>query len=80
MTVANMSVAIKVRRLRLERGMTQQSLAFATGLSMTGIQKVEQGRHEPLLPTLRVLAKALGVSMAELLDEAARRLPAEMAA
>lgn len=57
-----------VSDLRKERGFTQQSLAEASGLSISTIRGVEQGaRSEPGAETLLQIGQALGVSVETLL-------------
>jgi transcriptional regulator with XRE-family HTH domain len=56
-----------LKRLRRRRGLTQQALAVKAGVSLGYITRLEIGRHDPRLSTLRKLAKALGVAPAELL-------------
>lgn len=57
-----------VRRLRLERGLTQGGLADLTGLSTTYISLIETGSGNPRTTTLEALASALGVSAKVLLS------------
>ncbi len=49
--------------------MTQADLAQKTKLSLSYVARLEQGRHDPPLSTLAKLAKALKVSVAELLKK-----------
>ena len=48
--------------------MTQAALAKNAGLSRGYLARVEIGRHEPTLTTLRKLAKTLGVPVTALLE------------
>ena len=65
---------MKVRRLvgenvayfRHQRGLTQKQLATATKLSIDWISTIENGRPNPTLDILVDLAKALGVSLSDL--------------
>ncbi len=50
-----------VRALRLEKGMTQQELADATGLHRPDISAIEAGRYAPTLSTVEIVAKGLGI-------------------
>lgn len=52
-----------VRRIRMEKGLTQEKLAEKTELSLTVIQKVETGQGGSRLETLIRIALALGVSL-----------------
>jgi transcriptional regulator with XRE-family HTH domain len=60
-------LAVKLKALRKERGWTQPDLAKKAALSPGYIARLETGRHDPKLSTLVKLAKALGVSVMELL-------------
>jgi transcriptional regulator with XRE-family HTH domain len=55
-----------VRRLREERGMTREGLAFASGLTVGSIARVELVQSVPGWDTVRAIAKALNVSLADL--------------
>jgi XRE family transcriptional regulator of biofilm formation len=60
---------VRLRRWRRERGLTQEELAKKAGVTKFYISQLETGiRHNPSLPVLRRLAKALGVSAGELLE------------
>lgn len=52
-----------LREWRVLRGMTQQQLAFATGLSISTVRDVELGRHEPSLGTARRIFRALNITL-----------------
>lgn len=57
-----------LRRLRTapDRRISQEELAFATNLHRTEIGSLEQGRSEPRLSTLLILADGLAVTLDEL--------------
>jgi transcriptional regulator with XRE-family HTH domain len=55
-----------VRRLRLERGLTQERLAERAGLHMTDIARIETLRRDPGVKVIAKIAKGLGVETAEL--------------
>lgn len=59
----------QLQRLRTRRGLTQEQLAVTAGLSRTFLTRLELGQHDPSLSTLVRLAKALKVSVMELLGE-----------
>ena len=63
--------AEQMRRLRQERGMTQQGLAEALGVSTSAVQKWERGQSEPNTKTLQRMADLFGVSLDELCDHPA---------
>lgn len=54
-------------RLRLERGITQERLAINSDITVATLSRIERGAvADPKVGTLRKIAKALDVSMAEL--------------
>jgi transcriptional regulator with XRE-family HTH domain len=59
----------QVQRLRTRRGFTQEQLAVSAGVARTFVMRMEQGLYDPTLSTLVRLAKALRVSVPELLGE-----------
>lgn len=58
----------RIKALRHERGLLQKQLAEKAGLTASMVSQIESGRLTPTLPTLRKVAAALGVSVAELLE------------
>lgn len=60
----------EIRKHRLAKGMTQEELGEACGLSRTSITNIERGVHRIHLDTLCWMADALGVSPATLIREA----------
>jgi XRE family transcriptional regulator, regulator of sulfur utilization len=60
--------AANLRRLRTERGLSQERLAHAANLNMTHVAKIERSEREPGVRTVTKLAKALGVSTADLFE------------
>ena len=62
-------VGRNVRQIRKERGLTQEDLAFESGLHRTYISSVERGIRNPTVLVLADIATALRVSAARLLEE-----------
>lgn len=58
-----------IRKLRKERGWTQRDLAGKAGTTQYTISEIELGHRDPHPTTLRKLAQALGVSVAEFFAE-----------
>ena len=63
-------VGRNVRRIRQEKGLTQEQLAELSGFSQQYISGLEQGRRNPTVVNLYELATALGVSHMELVRTA----------
>jgi len=63
-------VGENVRRIRTERGMTQEQLAESSGFSQQYISDLERGRRNPTVVSLFELAQALGSTPIELLTTA----------
>ncbi len=61
-------VGENVRRLRLDRGMTQERLAFASELDLTYIGGIERGRRNPSLLVMARIAEALDASLQDLIS------------
>jgi transcriptional regulator with XRE-family HTH domain len=61
------TVAIRLRGLRKERGMSQGELATRASISRTYLARLETARQDPTLSTLEKLAKALKVPVEKLL-------------
>jgi transcriptional regulator with XRE-family HTH domain len=58
----------RLRKLRIEKRLSQAALAKRADLSREYVNKIEAGRYDPPLSTINALAKALGVSVTELLE------------
>ena len=62
-------LSAKIARLRKRRGLTLLALAKRIGTSEAYVSMLESGvRKNPSLSTVKKLAKALGVTAAELLE------------
>ena len=59
-------VGDNVRRLRQERGLTQEQLAFEAGLDLTYLGGIERGRRNPSLEVLARIAVSVGSTPATL--------------
>ena len=57
-----------VRRLRKDRGLTQEQLAFEARLDLTYIGGIERGRRNPSVLVLARIAEALDCKLTELLE------------
>ncbi len=61
-------LGLNVRRIRKERGWSQEELAFESGLHRTYISGIERGARNPTVLVIEKLAEALSVTPAHLLE------------
>lgn len=64
--VPDPALAAVIRRLREQRGLTQEQLAFGSGITTGSVVRIELGQSVPGWDTVRRLAKALDVSLVQL--------------
>jgi transcriptional regulator with XRE-family HTH domain len=57
-----------LRRLREERGLSQEAVGDRAGMTQSQYARIERGDVDPTLKTLKRLATALGLTTADLLD------------
>jgi transcriptional regulator with XRE-family HTH domain len=62
------TIGRNIRRYRLDRGLTLQSLADQTGLSASMLSLLERGKTAPSISTLVGISATLGAQMSDLLD------------
>lgn len=61
------TVGANIGRLRRARGLTQEELAFRSGIDLTYMGGIERGRRNPSLMVMARIAKALNVELPVLL-------------
>src|SRR4051812_21690197 len=66
----NGRIAIRVRALRAERGMTLDALATKCGVSRSMLSLIERGESSPTAVVLEKVATGLGVALASLFEDA----------
>ena len=59
----------KVRELRKEKGLSQEELSFKADLHRTYIGMIERAEKNITLINIEKIAKALGVTLKDLLDD-----------
>jgi len=60
---------LQIRKLREKKGLTQRQLAEAVNLSFETIRSYEMGRITPSLQAAYAVAKALDVSVTDLIED-----------
>ena len=64
-------VGLNLRKIRLDRGLSQEALAFDCGLHRTYISGVERGIRNPTVLVLERIAAALEIPASRLLEKEA---------
>ncbi|WP_459568058.1 helix-turn-helix domain-containing protein [Bradyrhizobium diazoefficiens] len=62
-------VGRNVRKLRQQRGMTQEELAFEAKIDLTYVGGIERGKRNPSLLVLARIAEGLAVPLARLIAD-----------
>lgn len=63
------SVAKNLRRIRLERGLSQEELADLVGINRNYVGMIERQENSPTVAMLERLAKALKIKASRFLEE-----------
>lgn len=66
--MAEKRLGMKLKQIRTQQGLNQTDMAKKVRVTQAYIAMLEKGRENPTLDVLRRLAKALKVSMAELVE------------
>lgn len=62
-------VGKNVRKIRQQRDLTQEQLAFEAGIDLTYVGGIERGRRNPSLTVMARIADALSVPLVKLFAE-----------
>lgn len=60
--------AEKLKKLRKDRGLSQEALALLCDIDRTYIGRIENIKRNPSLEIVNKIAKGLGIKLTELLD------------
>jgi transcriptional regulator with XRE-family HTH domain len=72
-------VGLNVKKFRNERGLSQEELAFESGLHRTYVSGVERGVRNPTVVIIERIADALNVDPAQLIERRRNRTPTSRA-
>ena len=61
-------VKLNLKRIRINKNMTQVELSDKTGITQQNISAYEQGKNIPLLDSAAKIADALGVTLDDLVS------------
>ncbi|GAA4013378.1 helix-turn-helix transcriptional regulator [Sphingomonas swuensis] len=61
-------LAANLRRLRQERGLSQEAFADEAGVYRTYVSDLERAARNPTIRVVETLARALGVTVSDLLS------------
>ena len=62
-------IALKLRDLRVQRGLTQKQGAELARVTPQTLIDLESGKRPPYMPTLTKIVRGYGVSVEELVEE-----------
>lgn len=61
-----MDLGEQIKRIRTAKGLSQKEVLNTSGLDKAQFSRIENGKTDPSFSTLARIAKALGISLAEL--------------
>lgn len=64
-----------LKQMRTESGLSQETLAAECGLDRSYISLLENGKHQPSLASMILIADALGTSAAGMLSQIEGQIP-----
>lgn len=67
MTESSKQLGVNLKKIRVEKKITQAELAEALSVDKSFVSNIENGKTNPTLSTITNLAESLGVSVGELL-------------
>jgi transcriptional regulator with XRE-family HTH domain len=68
----------QVKKLRSTCGISQEELSFLADLSTSYVSRLERGIKSPTIGVVQKIAKALGVSVSELMRLVEESMPSEV--
>lgn len=71
-------VGRNIRRMRLDLGLSQESLAFDVGIAARHLGRIERGTISATVGMLARIADALGCTIGDMLEDGERPMPANL--
>ncbi len=71
----NQTVGLVIRRLRKNKGLSQDVLSGFAGIARTHLTMIENGTKQPNFETIWKIAQALGMSPSELVQQIELEMP-----
>ncbi len=65
----NARIGRNLKKIRLQKNLTQMEVSVVTNLSRSYIGKIETGKARVTIGLLYILVKGLGITSSDLLDE-----------
>ena len=65
---ASHRVRRNIVRIRMEKGYTQERLAYESGMSKGFLSEIESGKKSPTIRTLGKIAETLNISLSKLTE------------
>lgn len=66
MTIVNKRIGLKLRKLRIEKGVTQEELAFKAGVDYSFYNQVENGKRNTSVKTLTKICRVLKIKVKDI--------------
>ena len=63
-----MRIGERIKRLRQDKGMSQQTLAYECDIESPNLSRIENGNTNPTIKSLWKISNALGVKLKDLVD------------
>lgn len=63
-----MTVGQNIKKIRLEKGLTQKQLAEKCGMFDSALRRIENGKQNPKIETVEKIANALNIPITDIID------------
>lgn len=60
------ALGVNLKKIRIEKGLTQESVYFESGISRSHIAMIEAGKRDISVSALFKISRALGVTLSEI--------------